>query len=52
MNKFSSTKEFLQFLRKGKKWSIAPIDIFLLTLSALLVSAEDSARAPFIYCLL
>jgi len=51
VNKFSIIKEFLQFLREGKKWWIAPIVIFLLILGALLVFAKGSALAPFIYSL-
>ena len=51
VNKFSIIKEFLQFLREGKKWWIAPIVIFLLLLGALLVFAKGSALAPFIYSL-
>ena len=51
VSKFSIIKEFLQFLREGKKWWIAPIVIFLLILGALLVFAKGSALAPFIYSL-
>ena len=51
VNKFSIIKEFLQFLREGKKWWIAPIVIFLLILGGLLVFAKGSALAPFIYSL-
>ncbi len=51
VSKLSIIKEFLQFLREGKKWWIAPIVIFLLILGALLVFAKGSALAPFIYSL-
>ena len=44
-------KEFWSFLRVRKKWWLAPIVIFLVLLGALLVFANGSALAPFIYSL-
>ena len=38
-----------QFLRTRKKWWLTPILVTLLLLSLLLVLAEGSAVAPFIY---
>jgi len=39
------------FLKVRKKWWLTPIVIFVLLLSALIVAAEGSAVAPFIYTL-
>lgn len=46
-------KAFLiwDFLRVRKKWWLAPIVLFLLVLSLLIVATEGSALAPFIYTL-
>lgn len=43
--------EFTAFLRTRKKWWMAPIIATLLLLSALIILAEGSAVAPFIYAL-
>src|SRR5438105_2698508 len=51
MNKLAIIKEFLHFLRVRKKWWIAPILIFLLLLGGLLIFANSSVLAPFIYSL-
>ncbi|MFA6254827.1 MAG: DUF5989 family protein [Patescibacteria group bacterium] len=42
-------KQFWQFLRVRKKWWLLPIIIVLLVLGTLLVFAQSSALAPFIY---
>lgn len=39
------------FLRTRKKWWLTPIVVFLALLSLLIVLAEGSAVAPFIYAL-
>ena len=44
-------QEFWLFLKERKIWWMAPIVIFLLLLSALIVLTEGSAAAPFIYTL-
>ena len=49
--KLSILGEFWSFLRVRKKWWLAPIVILLLTLGLILVVAETSALAPFIYSL-
>ena len=49
--KLSILKEFWSFLRVRKKWWLAPIVILLLTIGLILVVAEGSALAPFIYSL-
>lgn len=49
--KLSIVGEFWGFLRERKKWWLAPIVILILTLGLILVVAEGSAIAPFIYSL-
>lgn len=51
MSKLAIIKELWSFLRVRKKWWLAPIVIFMLLLGALLVFANGSALAPFIYSL-
>ena len=51
MSKLSILKEFWDFLKSRKKWWLAPIILFLLLLGALIVLAEGSVLAPFIYTL-
>ena len=42
-------KEFWLFLRVRKKWWLLPILITLVLLGTVLVFAETSALAPFLY---
>ena len=49
MSKFSLAGEVWMFLRQNKKLWLLPIVIILLVLGALLVFAQSSALAPFIY---
>lgn len=51
MGKLSILKEFWNFLRIRKKWWLAPIIIMLLLLGLLIIFAQSSAVAPFIYTL-
>ena len=51
MSKFSIIVEFWRFLMVRKKWWLIPIVIFLLLFGALIIFAESSALAPFIYTL-
>jgi len=51
MSKLSIMSEFWDFLKERKKWWLAPIVIFLVLLSALIIFTEGSAVAPFIYTL-
>lgn len=44
-------KQFWEFLKVRKKWWLGPIIGMLLILGLLLVMAESSAVAPFIYTL-
>jgi hypothetical protein len=43
--------EFLQFLGEQKKYWLVPIVVVLVLLGVLLVTAQSSAVAPFIYTL-
>ncbi len=49
--KFSLVMEFLSFLKKEGKWWLTPIVIILVLLGVLLLVAESSVLAPFIYTL-
>ncbi|MCX6829068.1 MAG: DUF5989 family protein [candidate division Zixibacteria bacterium] len=43
--------EFWYFLKTSKRWWMGPIILFLILLSLLIIFAESSALAPFIYSL-
>ncbi len=49
MSKLSLVAEIWMFLRQNKKLWLLPIIIVLLVMSVLLVFAQSSALAPFIY---
>ena len=51
MGKLSVLGEFWQFLKVRKKFWLAPILVVLLLLSLVIVLAQGSALAPFIYAL-
>jgi hypothetical protein len=51
MSKASTIFEIWGFLKERKKWWLAPIILFLVLIGAILVLAEGSAIAPFIYTL-
>lgn len=51
MSKISVISEILSYLKENKKWWLMPIIIFLILLGALIILAEGSAVAPFIYAL-
>lgn len=51
MSKLSIISEFWDFMKVRKKWWLAPIIIFLLLIGTMLIFAEGSAVAPFIYTL-
>jgi hypothetical protein len=51
MSKLGIVGEFLGSMKKRKKWWLAPVVVFLILLGALIVLAEGSALAPFIYTL-
>jgi hypothetical protein len=45
----SLVTEFWQFLKVRKKWWLLPIVVVMVLVGALLVFAQGSALAPFIY---
>ncbi len=49
MSKFSLAGEVWLFLRQNKKLWLLPIIIVLLLMGVLLIFAQTSALAPFIY---
>ena len=51
MSKFSIVREFWAFLKVRKKFWLLPIVLVLLLFGMLLIFAETSAVAPFIYTL-
>jgi len=51
MSKWTIIRELWQFLKIRKKWWLAPIIIFLFLLGIIIILAEGSALAPFIYTL-
>ena len=51
MSGTSLAGELLAFMRVRKKWWLLPILVVMLLVGALLVFAQGSALAPFIYTL-
>jgi len=51
MDKLSILKELWDFMKIRKKWWLIPIIFFLAIFGALIIFAEGSALAPFIYTL-
>lgn len=51
MSKLRILGEFWEFLKVRKKYWLAPIVIVLVLLSVIIVAAQGSALAPFIYAL-
>lgn len=51
MSKLSILKELWDFMKVRKRYWLAPILIILILLSILIVFAQTSAVAPFIYTL-
>jgi len=49
MGKLSTTKEFFNFLIQRKRYWLIPLVILLLAIGLILVFAQTSALAPFIY---
>jgi drug/metabolite transporter superfamily protein YnfA len=49
MGKLALAGEFWLFLRQNKKYWLLPIILVLFVVGALLVFAQSSALAPFIY---
>ena len=51
MAKLSILSEFFSFLRQEKKFWLAPIVVVLVLFGLLILFAQSSALAPFIYTL-
>lgn len=51
MNNLSLIKEFILFLKERKKFWLIPIVLVFLLVGVLLVAAQGSVIAPFIYTL-
>ena len=51
MGKISIILEYLQFLRKSKRYWLAPVVFMFLLLGLLIVLSKSSVVAPFIYAL-
>ncbi len=51
MSKLFVLKEFVAYFRERKKWWLLPLVLILVLLSAIIVFAQGSALAPFIYTL-
>jgi hypothetical protein len=49
MSQLTLVREFWMFMRERKKWWLMPILIVMVLVGALLVFAQGSALAPFIY---
>jgi len=49
MKKLSILLELLDFMRESKKWWLVPIITLLILFGSLIILAEGSALAPFIY---
>lgn len=45
----SLTREIWEYMRHRRKWWLLPIILAMVTLGAILVFAQGSALAPFIY---
>ena len=51
MGRRSLVRELWDFMRVRKKWWLAPLLLILVLLGGLLIFAQTSALAPFIYTL-
>lgn len=49
MGRMSVWRELWEFLRVRKKWWLLPIVVVMLLVGTLLIFAQGSALAPFIY---
>ena len=49
MSKTGLIKEFMQFLKREKRWWLLPLVVIILLVGLLLVLAESTALAPFFY---
>jgi hypothetical protein len=51
MKRFSLLREFWLFFRQNKKYWLLPMILILVVIGGLLIFAQSSALAPFIYSL-
>ncbi len=51
MAKWSILREYLSFLKTHKKWWLLPVVLILIILGLIIILAQGSALAPFIYTL-
>lgn len=51
MSKLQTLKELWAFLRVRKKWWLMPVVVILVLLGTIIVLAQGSVLAPFIYTL-
>jgi hypothetical protein len=49
MSKASLAREFWEYMKARRKWWLLPVIVTLVLISFLLVFAQGSALAPFIY---
>jgi hypothetical protein len=49
MSKLSTVKELFGFLRREKKWWLIPMILVLVLLAFVIIFAQSSALAPFLY---
>lgn len=49
MSKLGTVKELFGFLRREKKWWLIPLVVVLVMLAGLIIFAQSSAIAPFLY---
>lgn len=49
MKRFDLLREFWLFFRQNKKYWLLPMVLMLVVIGALLIFAQSSALAPFIY---
>jgi Family of unknown function (DUF5989) len=50
-NTMSLLRELTSFLKQEKKWWLLPLCVILVLMTVLIVIAESSAIAPFVYTL-
>jgi hypothetical protein len=49
MSKLDTVRELFGFLRREKRWWLIPMVVVLVLLAVLIVFAQSSALAPFLY---
>ena len=49
MSKLGTVKELFSFLHREKKWWLIPMILVLVLLAVLIIFAQSSSIAPFLY---